>query len=191
MTISRTRLGAITALFVALTLTACGTTTPESTEEESTAIFNEADVMFAQMMIPHHTQAVEMSDIILEKDGISAETIELADQIKAEQQPEIEQLEGFLDEWGVEPMSEDMSAMDHSMPGMMTDDDLNALFDAEGSEAERLFLEHMTEHHEGAIDMANTEISDGENAEAIELAESIVTAQEEEIAQMDELLAAL
>lgn len=161
---------------------------------------NDADVMFAQMMIPHHQQAVEMSDMMLTKDGISPDITDLATKIKDAQGPEIETMTGWLEAWG-EPMEPEGGSEGHdmgnmgsdsdSMEGMMSEDQMSDLESAEGTEASRMFLESMTAHHEGAIGMAQTEINDGENPEAIKLAETIVDTQQAEIDQMKELLANL
>jgi uncharacterized protein (DUF305 family) len=188
-----TQLSAGIALAAALMLTGCATddtgTTPEasssaSAEDTATAPINDADEMFVQMMRPHHEQAIEMSDMILAKTGISDEITALATEIKAAQVPEIEQLSAWADEWGIE----EMSGMDHSMNGMMSDSDMQKLDAAEGTEAEQLFLTQMIEHHTGAIEMAQTEIDDGENPDATGMAEGIVTTQEDEISRMRALV---
>lgn len=156
--------------------------------------FNEADIQFTVMMLPHHEQAVEMSDMILEKTDIDPAITDFAQRIKDEQTPEIDQMSGWLDDWNVDMGSmgdTGMSGMDHSMNGMMSDDDMQALDDATGAEASRLYLEGMTEHHEGAIEMAETEIADGKDPEVIALAEDIKSSQTAEIATMEDLLANL
>ncbi|MCU1631578.1 MAG: hypothetical protein JWM61_230 [Micrococcaceae bacterium] len=175
---------------------ASATTSADAVSEEH----NDADVMFAQMMIPHHKQAVKMSDMMLSKDGISPEITDLATKIKDAQGPEIETMTGWLEAWG-EPMEPeggseghemgDMGSDSDSMEGMMSEDQMSDLESAESTEASRMFLESMTAHHEGAIGMAQTEINDGENPEAIELAETIVATQQAEIDEMEELLAGL
>jgi uncharacterized protein (DUF305 family) len=150
----------------------------------------DADVMFASMMIVHHEQAIEMSDIVLAASGIDPAVTELAQRIKAAQGPEIEQLEDWLDEWGVSSDDRDASGMDHG-DGMMSAEDLVALRDADGSEASRLFLEQMIMHHEGAVEMAQAQVDEGSDPEAVELAQAIIDAQTEEIQEMTDLLAAL
>jgi uncharacterized protein (DUF305 family) len=202
-----------TALFV---LTACSdggqsaaptasSTAPAGTtvQDDQGARHNEADVHFAQMMIPHHAQAIEMSDMLLAKDGIDERVTALAQQIKAAQTPEIEQLSAWLREWGqpVLPTDQpdahsgmpdhDMPTGEESMAGMMTAEDMQALSDAQGAEAARLFLEQMTAHHQGAIAMAQEEVDNGEHPGAIEMARSIVTTQQQEIDAMRQLLASL
>ena len=149
---------------------------------------NEADTMFAQGMIPHHEQAVEMSEMMLKKQGVDPRITALATKIKAAQAPEIEQMTGWLKAWN-EPAQ---MASGHGMgDGMMGDDDLSKLEAAQGTEAARLFLTGMIAHHQGAVMMAQTEISQGRNTDAIQLSKDIVTAQEAEIKEMQDLLATL
>ncbi|MCK0439365.1 DUF305 domain-containing protein [Gordonia alkaliphila] len=162
---------------------------------------NDADKMFAEMMIPHHEQAVEMSDIMLAKTDIDPRVTELARQIKAAQGPEIETMQGWLKEWGVSDDSagdHDMGTHDMSgdhdmseMDGMLSADQMQALKDATGVEASRLFLEGMIEHHEGAVDMANDELKDGVNPDAKALAQQVITTQNAEIETMRGLLTSL
>jgi uncharacterized protein (DUF305 family) len=184
------------ALTASLTLAACsntgsagGNATPSADASASStpaaAPHNEADVMFAQMMMPHHSQAVDMSEMLLSKEGISEEVTTLATDISAAQGPEIEQLSMMLEEWG----EDQEAAMDHSMNGMMSEEEMSALEGASGTEAERLFLEQMIAHHTGAIEMAQTEVEDGENPDALAMAENIVSSQQSEIDLMEDLLA--
>ncbi len=149
---------------------------------------NTEDIMFARMMIEHHEQAVEMSDTILSKEGIDARVVSLAEEIKAAQEPEIQKMDQWLDEWDADMGN--MGGMDHG-DGMMSDEDMQALDDATGAEASRLFLEQMIEHHEGAIDMAQDEVDDGQNSDAVALAETIIDTQTTEIATMKEILGTL
>jgi uncharacterized protein (DUF305 family) len=205
MTTTRTLLATTLALATAITLSACSSddssgtngmdgmsgssssaTAAPSSSADATQDFNDQDVTFATMMKPHHEQAVEMADVILAKDGISADVTDLAAQIKDAQGPEITQLEEWITAWGAD---DSMSGMDHSMDGMMSDEDMSALESATGAEAEKLFLEQMMMHHEGAVEMAQTEVDKGQNADAIEMAEMIVQTQTEEIATMQDLLA--
>ncbi|MDF2847488.1 MAG: hypothetical protein K0R97_1470 [Oerskovia sp.] len=149
---------------------------------------NDADVMFAQMMIPHHEQALVMSRIVLDEDGVDPAVVDLATRIESAQEPEIATMEGFLDEWGVPQMGDHSG---HEMDGMLSDEEIQALAAADAATVSRLFLEGMIAHHEGAVDMAEAEIADGENADALALAQEIIDAQEAEIAEMRELLATL
>lgn len=150
---------------------------------------NEADIMFSQMMIPHHQQAVEMSDIILAKPDVPAEVTALATKIKDAQAPEIETMTGWLTGWNVPTMMSDHSG--HGMSGMVDEAGIDKLKAAGGADAARLFLEQMIGHHEGAVDMAQQEIGAGKYPAAVQLARDIVTAQEAEIAEMKQLLATL
>ncbi|MUL84896.1 MULTISPECIES: DUF305 domain-containing protein [unclassified Mycolicibacterium] len=157
---------------------------------------NDADVMFAQHMIPHHQQAVEMSDVLLAKQGIDARVTDLATQIKGAQAPEIAQMQGWLKQWG----NPAMPPMDHgnmghgdmpAMQGMVSEADMTALRNAQGVEAAKLYLTHMIAHHEGAITMANDEIRDGQFPAAVELAGTIVRTQQLEIDTMRQVLGSL
>ena len=193
------RIAAAAALLLAgsLTLAGCAASTSSdhssmpgmdhSASDAPASGANDADVMFASMMIGHHQQAVDMSDLVLGKDGVDPRVVDLAQRIKAAQAPEIEKMQGWLDEWGADPVD---AGMEHG-DGMMSDDDMAALEAASGAEASRLFLEQMIVHHEGAIAMAETEIADGEDPDAVALAERIVSAQGEEIAEMRDLLSGL
>ncbi|MFE5307297.1 DUF305 domain-containing protein [Isoptericola sp. NPDC056605] len=176
--------------------TGTGGSSPSSDAPSGTATdatFNAADVMFAQMMLPHHEQAIEMSDALLAKDGVSPELVDLAEQVKAAQGPEIDTLTGWLDDWGADAGAGADAGHgdhgDHGMAGMMSAEDLQALEDATGTDAERLFLEQMVAHHEGAVEMAQAEVSAGEHAGAVEMARSVVDSQTAEIQQMRDLLA--
>lgn len=153
----------------------------------ASAAFNDADVAFAQGMIPHHQQAVEMADLATDR-ASSQEVKDLAAQIKAAQDPEITNMTGWLKEWNQPTQMSGMDSMD--MTGMMSDTQMSDLTAASGAEFDKMFLEMMIEHHNGAIEMANTEISDGKNPEAIALAKTIVKAQEAEIETMQGLVAA-
>jgi len=155
----------------------------------ATADHNQADIMFAQMMIPHHSQAVEMSGIILAKPGMPAEVTALATKIKGAQAPEIEQMTGWLTGWGAPTAMSDNSG--HGLTGMVDDSGIEKLKSAAGTDAAKLFLEQMIGHHEGAIDMAQQEISAGKSAEAVKLGHDIVDAQRAEITQMKQLLTTL
>ena len=129
---------------------------------ESAADFNESDVMFAQMMIPHHEQAIEMADIALDPlVGASDVVKSLATRIKAAQDPEITKMKAFLTTWK-ERLTPD-SSMDHSdmMSGMLSAEDIKKLSSLRGAEFDREWMNGMIEHHEGAIEMAKDVLKDG------------------------------
>ena len=179
------------ALVTAALLTACG---GEDTAVGSDDRHNDTDVAFAQGMIPHHAQAIEMSDLLLAKDGLNPQVAKLAARIKAEQGPEIETMTGWLQGWDEDvPPTTGMESMDDmsSMDGMMTEQDMGDLEAAPADEASRLFLQQMTEHHSGAIGMAAQETEGGTYPDAIALAEGIIQTQQAEITAMNDLLARL
>jgi uncharacterized protein (DUF305 family) len=162
------------------------------------ASFNDADVAFAQGMLPHHEGAIEMAQLATDR-AADPRVRDLAANIEAAQAPEIDTLNGWLDQWGATPSgsasssSAGMDGMDHS--GQDMDDmggdmgmDLDALAAASGPDFDRLFLTQMVTHHQGAVAMAETEIADGEYPDAIAMAESIRDSQSTEIDQMQDLL---
>ncbi len=157
---------------------------------EVDADFNMADVMFARMMYPHHAEAVDMADMV---DGRSTnpDVIALAAEIRAAQQPEMDQMVTWLEEWG-QPAPSDMGqmdGMDHgSGGGMMSTQDMDSLMSLSGAEFDREWLTMMIEHHEGAVEMAETEIADGSNPDAVSMARDIVETQNAEIERMKQLL---
>jgi len=168
---------------------------PSASEASSTsstaAQFNDADVMFVQGMLPHHQQAVEMSDMLLKKSGVSADTTALAKQIKAAQGPEITTMQGWLKAWG-KSADGGMGGMDHDMGGgMATEAEMTKFEQASGKAGEKMFLEMMTKHHQGAIAMAQMEVKNGSNPDAITMAKDIATSQETELNTMRVLLAGL
>jgi uncharacterized protein (DUF305 family) len=178
----------VAALATALALSGCAGGVPAANSPSPAAsAFNSDDVMFAQLMIPHHEQAVEMSDDLLAKDDVDPAIVDLATQIKAGQAPEIITMQGWLRDW--DATEDGMGGMDHGMGGIMSDDDMAKLQDASGADAGPLYLTQMIMHHEGAIVMAGDELNDGENLDALALAEAIVSSQTAELVAMIDLLA--
>jgi len=189
------------ALAAVLALSACGggdtsntgsggAPAPAVETSEISPEHNEADVRFAQQMIPHHEQAIEMTDLAAERaesEGVEA----LAEEISAAQQPEIETMQAMLEAWG-QAMSEGKGEMDMGgMQGMMSPQQMTELADASGTMFDRMFLEMMIAHHEGAVEMARAEQVDGQNPQAMELAAQIEATQVREIQEMQDLLAEL
>lgn len=178
------------ALAAGLTLTGCAAPTPTpDAAASSTATPNAADQMFVLGMIPHHDQALVMSDIMLDKEGVDDRVVALAERIRAAQQPEIDRINGWLTDWGVDASDNPHAA--HEMGGMLSDADLDALEAAPGAEASRLFLTQMIEHHLGAVEMAQQVLDAGQDSEVRALADAIVADQSAEIAEMEALLAEL
>ncbi|MFG2524657.1 DUF305 domain-containing protein [Streptomyces sp. NPDC048527] len=151
---------------------------------------NGADVSFAMEMIHHHQQAVEMAELAKGR-AASKDVKELAAKIKSAQDPEIEQMSGWLTAWG-EEVPADMSGMEHdmpsSMPGMMSAGDMDELKKATGGDFDKKFLAMMVDHHEGAVTMGRTEKADGKYGPATRLAADVVTAQTAEIERMNKML---
>jgi uncharacterized protein (DUF305 family) len=162
-----------------------------SSAPAAAAEHNAADVMFAQMMIPHHAQAIQMSDIMLKKQGIPPEVTALATKIKAAQGPEIEKMTGWLTSWNEPTAAPSGHSMDDGMEGMTGEEDMKKLETGQGTDAAKLFLTQMIAHHEGAVMMARTESTDGKNPDAVQLSKDIVASQETEIQEMKDLLATL
>ena len=189
----------LTAVLAAAVLGACS-----SDDDPAGGAHNDADVQFATEMIPHHAQALDMVEMA-EGRGASAEFEQLLGDIEAAQGPEIEQMAGWLEEWGEEvPPTDSAMPMGHgdghdmgdmgdmgdveAMPGMMSQDDLDRLDQARAGAFEQMWLTMMIEHHEGAIDMSRTEVDDGQSPDAVALAEDIVESQTAEIDLMQDLL---
>ena len=181
---------------IALPLAACGSSSTKVGSSGSTApapkagAFNDSDAAFAQGMIPHHEQAIEMSDMALDPNaGPGPAITNLAKAIKGAQDPEIKTMKAWLTAWGKDS-SGGMAGMDHSsaaMPGMMSADDMTKLGKAKGPEFDGMWATMMIAHHTGAIEQANTEIKSGKSPEAKALASVIVKAQQAEIDQMKPL----
>ncbi|MEU0526820.1 DUF305 domain-containing protein [Streptomyces niveus] len=199
--------GAITA--GALLLAACGdgdmagmdhggesresspTASGKAGADRAPGAFNDADVAFAQGMIPHHQQAVEMS-ALAEGRASDAEIKALAVEIEKAQDPEITTMRTWLSTWG-EPESagEDMPGMDHGSgdtAGMMSGQDMRELTAAKGADFDKKFARLMIEHHNGAIAMARDERRDGGNAAAKKLAAEVIEAQTAEVEQLTAIL---
>jgi len=187
----RLRLATVLAA-AALILAACG----NDSDGDSTSQHNDADVTFAQDMIPHHAQAIVMSKVA-KKQAKDPELRQLAADIQAAQGPEIEQMSEWLKTWGEDvPQGaggmdgdHDMGDMgDGDMPGMMTGRQMMRLDKSSGSRFDRMWLQMMIQHHEGAIEMAKVEQRNGLSGDAIELAKAIESAQTDEIALMKSML---
>jgi uncharacterized protein (DUF305 family) len=202
---ARTRIGALGATAaLSLVLAACGdsagsmdhsSTGASSTSSSAAPVdaqHDDQDVVFAQQMIVHHQSAVEMARTAADK-ASSQEVEDLARSVEAAQGPEIETMTSWLNTWG-EPVTPDgaMGGTHHSsgdVPGMMSGEQMTQLQTATGADFDEVFLRMMTAHHQGAVEMARTEQSEGSNPQAVALAGEIVSAQTAEIAEMERLLA--
>lgn len=143
-----------------------------------------SDLMFVEMMIPHHEQAVEMA-VLAPTHGASPDVMALAAKIASAQGPEIVQMQGMLSRWGVSEMSDHSG---HQMEGMVDASGMEELDAASGAEFDRLFLKLMIEHHLGAIAMAQDPLANGDDPELNTLLGAIVEAQAAEIEQMEKML---
>lgn len=192
-----------TLLVAVLAVASCGTSSGEhsgagndkvSSSSPAAGAKNEVDVDFATMMIPHHAQAIEMADLAL-KQATAPEVKDLASTIKGAQGPEVDRMSGWLTGWG-EPVpgaggGHDMSGSDGPTDGMMSDQEMTDLGEASGSGFDRMWLQMMARHHEGAVDMAKTQLSKGANLESKKLAQGILDSQSSEITQMNVILSGI
>lgn len=179
------------ALALTLALTACASGGDAGAEASGDG-HNQADVDFAQMMIVHHRGALAMTDMVEDR-STDPELLALAERISAAQGPEIDTMTSWLENWDEDvPEGTDMSmgGMDHgdTMPGMMTDEQMDDLGGADGTGFDEMFLTMMIEHHEGAVEMSETQLDEGLFPDALALAESIIESQTAEIAEMQAML---
>jgi len=163
------------------------------TSKEEAKKHNDADIAFVQGMIPHHRQAIRMSELAGEH-ASSPDVKTIASTIITKQDEELKTMDKMLEDWGAKEMGEmsgmsGMSGMDH--PGMLSDPQLKELEQARGVEFDKLFLKGMVQHHKGAVTMASEEDEKGENKEAKKLASEIKRGQEREIEEMEKQLVGL
>jgi uncharacterized protein (DUF305 family) len=188
----------LAAVAAALFLSSCssptsdGQTAQEHTDEPvitgQPAGYNADDVAFATNMIPHHQQAVELSAMVPDR-STNAEIVTLAKQISAAQQPEINVMKVLLVQWNENPdTNSGHEGHGNTMAGMVDEPTMKRLTSLNGAEFDKLWLESMISHHQGAIEMAKAEIANGDNVDAKTLATNIVTTQEAEIGQMRQML---
>lgn len=169
-----------------------GKSSTSASGDAGSADFVDADVTFAQMMIPHHEQALEMAELA---DGRAsdAELKDIAEQIEKAQDPEIKTMKGWLRSWDRPTAVESMPGMDHggnggSADGMMSGADMRRLKNMKGTDFDKLFAQLMIEHHNGAISMAEEERKNGRNDAAVKMAGDIVKSQTAEVEQLNDIL---
>jgi uncharacterized protein (DUF305 family) len=182
-----------------IVLTACsgpatpertGPTGPSATHDSQSAEHNTADIAFAEDMIPHHRQAVEMTAMVPSR-STNPDLLVIATHISSDQQAEILTMKGLLARWGVPDAPSQENPMDHSgmhIAGMVDGATLNTIQSLTGPSFDALWMTSMISHHQGAIAMAQNEIDQGRSPDAIKLAKMITSAQQREIAQMNHLL---
>ncbi|NHC12447.1 DUF305 domain-containing protein [Motilibacter deserti] len=153
---------------------------------------NSADVAFAQMMIPHHQQAVRMSGLLLAKQGVHDRVVAIAEYIARDQSREAADMGAWLEAWS-EPAtarheghgeraatSTGGASAAASMPGMLTPAQLRRLEAAKAPAATQLFLRQMIEHHLGALQMAQEVVVEGQNVYTRKIAKHILAEQTSE-----------
>jgi uncharacterized protein (DUF305 family) len=191
----RTRLIMAAVATVVLAGCAIGTATSERPVEPGSASasagpnasgFNDMDVMFVQLMLPHSDQAVSMTDLLLDKRGVNSEAAALARQIRDAQQAEIDTMNGWFEAMGRPKVEE--GPHHGGLEGMLDENEMQQLDLANARDGQRLFLEGMIKHHTGAIELAKREIADGQHPGAVELANNIARTQQHEIEVMTDLL---
>ena len=191
-------LAVLAAIAAAVFLSSCsspasdGHTEHEHTEEPvitgQPAGFNADDVSFATNMIPHHQQAVELSALVPDR-STNPELVALAQQVSAAQQPEIETMKVFLVQWKENPdAGSGHEGHGGPMAGMVDEGTMTKLQSLKGPEFDKLWLESMISHHQGAIEMAKAEIANGANVDAKRMAQTIIDTQQAEIGQMKQML---
>jgi len=155
------------------------------------ASWNAEDAAFVQMMVPHHSQALVMSALAPSR-AQDPQVRALAERIGAAQQPEIELMTAWMEQQGVEPM-DGMDGMDgmSGMEGMLSPEELEELASARGREFDRLFLEGMIRHHEGAVTMADEVAVGGTALQVNELAADVAAGQSAEVGRMRDILRSL
>ncbi|KRE27410.1 hypothetical protein ASG82_13415 [Mycobacterium sp. Soil538] len=190
----------VAAVFAAVVLAGCGSSGSSSSDAAPTSTdtpvitgepagFNPDDVTFAKQMIDHHRQAVAMAELVPER-STNAELAALAARIAGEQQSEINTLNVFLVQWNEQPKlgQADHGGHGQNMPGMVDAVTIARLESLRGPEFDRLWLQSMVDHHQGAIEMAKAEIAHGENVDAVSMARTMVSTQQAEIGQMNTML---
>ena len=159
-----------------------------STSSSEATNHNAEDVSFAQNMITHHQQALDMAAMAQTSENPQIRT--LAGAIIMSQTPEIGIFREWLSEWGAPEMPEHNGHDQMPMSGMVDQATMDKLRTLHGAEFDRLWLQSMIAHHEGAIEMANVEIAKGSNPDAIAIAKTIIADQQAEVDQMKQMLGA-
>ncbi|MFD4028414.1 DUF305 domain-containing protein [Streptomyces sp. NPDC058576] len=157
----------------------------EAAKEAGQDTANSADFRYAQMMIEHHGQALVMTELV-PKQASDSTIKRLAERISAGQKPEIGAMEGWLKR---NDGDQHQQHHDHTgMPGMATEAQLKKLRAAEGKAFDKLFLELMITHHQGAVTMATEALTEGNDIFVEEMASDVVAQQTVEIDRMRGLL---
>ncbi|WP_414836297.1 DUF305 domain-containing protein [Candidatus Nanohalococcus occultus] len=141
--------------------------------------FNRNDIMFMNMMIIHHDQAVEMAELSENRTN-NSNILEISQNISEAQQEENRVMAEWLRGAGF-----NRPTRGHRMAGMATAQEMEQLRQSRGREYDLLFSKLMIEHHRGGIQMARAEVQNGRSEKLIDLAQEMVEAQTEEIQRME------
>ena len=182
-------------LVMALTFAGCGGSSVSDVADKAVDAakdavgFNDSDLNFTQMMIPHHEQAIEMADIALDPlVGASDSVKAIATRIKNAQDSEVTKMKAFLTSWKERLTGDSSDHHSDQMSGMLSAEDLKKLSSLRGAEFDRAWMTDMIEHHEGAIEMAKDVLKDGKDSAVKALANLVATVQDSEILEMKKLL---
>ena len=176
----------VAALIATAVLAACGESSPPAPDAQSTE-HNAADVTFAQKMIPHHQQALDMAAMVPSR-TTNGKLVVMAKHIALDQQAQIETLQGLLQQWGEPAAADHMGHDGMGMDGMVDAATMDRLPTLKGAEFDNLWLESMISHHQGAVAMSEPEVAQGKNPTAVKMAKIIVEWQRFEIGQMHAML---
>jgi uncharacterized protein (DUF305 family) len=182
------------AVMATVTLSACSSSAHQaatgSPSTSSAQAHNSTDVTFAQNMTPCHKQAIQMSEIILTKQGLDPRVVQVANQIKAAEGPDVEGMQSWLSQWQQPMMPSSAAGMPamQRMTGMASPEQMTALQNAVGADATKQFLTMMIQNHQHAIMLAQSEIDSGQYPPAVAMAHSIATAEQQEVNTMQGIL---
>ena len=182
-------------LVMSLTFAGCGGSSVSDVADKAVDAakdavgFNDSDLNFTQMMIPHHEQAIEMADIALDPlVGASDSVKAIATRIKNAQDSEVTKMKAFLTSWKERLTGDSSDHHSDQMSGMLSAEDIKKLSSLRGAEFDREWMTGMIEHHEGAIEMAKDVLKDGKDSAVKALANLVATVQDSEILEMKKLL---
>jgi uncharacterized protein (DUF305 family) len=173
---------AVAAVLTVVTVSSCGAP-PRSAEALPAAVHNDQDVMFAQRMIPHHQQAVDMAAMVPSHTANPTLRV-VAIHISTDQRAEISMLTDLLKQWGAS--TSPPAAM--SMEGMVDDATMRRLPSLSGAEFDTAWITAMIGHHQGAVTVSQAELANGQSPDAQKMARLIINAQQREISYMTNLI---
>jgi uncharacterized protein (DUF305 family) len=182
------------AVMAAVTLSACSSSGNQATTGSPSAsaaqVHNSTDITFAQNMLPCHKQAIQMSEIILTKQGLDSRVVQVANQIKAAEGPDVQAMQSWLSQWQQPTTPSSAAGMPamQGMTGMASPEQMTALQNAQGADASKQFLTLMIQNHQHAVMLAQSEIDSGQYPSAVAMAHSIATNEQQEVKTMQGIL---